>query len=198
MCTFVFASVCKCELYTVDTETFVEELFRGLNFQKIKFLWMVAPQNFEPNKDFVVKNFYKINAQWPCKAVTQYLKAVDTTYTRTFGEWQLVKTNLWWNSWVHARTMQVIFMTEMPLLLNNQWLFAMEDIARLCSFSEDRWNRLLHCDWKTVGKIARQAMDITLLYSLKIFWQASKATDFSCNLPYHSSSIFCHTNYLLI
>ena len=39
-------------------ETFVGELFRGLNFQKIKFLWMVVPQNFEPNKDIFVENFY--------------------------------------------------------------------------------------------------------------------------------------------
>ena len=43
---------------------------------------------------------------------------------------------------------QVIFMTETPLLLRkmelNHWLFATEGIVRPCSFSEDRWNHLLH------------------------------------------------------
>ena len=45
---------------------------------------------------------------------------------------------------------QVIFMTEMPLLLrrNNHWLFAMERIAHPCSSSKDGWNRSLHYDWK--------------------------------------------------
>ena len=40
----------------------------------------------------------------------------------------------------------------------------------------------LHCDWKMVGKTARQA----------------KVTDYSYNLLYHPSSIFHCTNYLLI
>ena len=44
----------------------------------------------------------------------------------------------------------------------NHWLFVTEGIVRPCSFSEDRWNRLLHCDWKMVGKTARQAIDIIL------------------------------------
>ena len=34
---------------------------------------------------------------------------------------------------------------------------------------EDWWNRSLHCDWKMVGKTARQAIEITLL-SLKYLW----------------------------
>ena len=51
----------------------------------------------------------------------------------------------------------------------------------LYCFSEDRQNRLLHCDWKTVKKTARQA----------------KVTDYLCNLLYHSSSNFHHTSYLI-
>ena len=35
---------------------------------------------------------------------------------------------------------------------------------------EDRWNRSLHCDWKTVGKTARQAIEISLLSLKKYLW----------------------------
>ena len=31
------------KIATVDVEIFMGEIFRGLNFQEIKFSWMVAP-----------------------------------------------------------------------------------------------------------------------------------------------------------
>ena len=72
---------------TIDVEIFEGEICRGLNFQEIKFLWMVAPQNFEPNKNFVVENFYTCKAVTGQSHSTRRLSAyVDTTYTRTFGK----------------------------------------------------------------------------------------------------------------
>ena len=39
-CFLLFSTVFSC---TVDVEIFMGEIFRGLNFQEIKFSWMVAP-----------------------------------------------------------------------------------------------------------------------------------------------------------
>ena len=72
---------------TVDAEIFVGEICHGLNFQDIKFLWMVAPQNFKPNENFVVENLYTCKAVTGQSRSTRRLSAyVDTTYTRTSGK----------------------------------------------------------------------------------------------------------------
>ena len=118
---------------------------------------------------------------WPKQScrVRRLSAYVDTTYmyTRTFGKHQLVKQ-------LCACQHQEIFMTEMSLLLKKleeSLAIATGGITCLCSFPEQRWNHYFHC--AVTGR-----------------WQARllRQAKYMCNLSYHSSSIFRHTNYSLL
>ena len=135
-------------------------------------------------------------AQWPkqspgshavpeaCRRFSVYMNAM---YTRTFGKCS-------WRNHIYGETVECMlepdnFHDRNAVAVEkdgiyNHWLSATEGIARPWSSSDNRWNRSLHCDWKMVGKTARQAMDIMLL--------TSQGTIYTCNLQYHS------TNYSLI
>ena len=52
-------------LNTVDAEIFVGEIFRGLNFQEIQFLWMVAPTKFWTQWKFLVCEKFQCRSKWP-------------------------------------------------------------------------------------------------------------------------------------
>ena len=81
-------------------------------------------------------------------------------------------------------------MTETPLLLRK----VEESLRAICHercvhalfLKIAWWDRSLHCDWKTVGKTASRQAKVT------------DYSTYSCDLPYHFSSIFRCTNYSLI
>ena len=92
---------------------------------------------------------------------------VDTTYTRTFWE---------------AAVGETVVCVPEPGIFHDRNAIAVEKdgiiighlpqkVSCICALFLKRWNGLLHCDWNTVGKTARQA----------------KVTDYSCN--YHNLSL---------
>ena len=171
----------------VDAEIFVGEIVRGLNFQEIQFSWMVVPRNFGPNENFCL---WKISMQVKmAKAVTQYQisRRLSRIKARTFWE---------------AAFGETVVCVLVPGNFHDRNAIAIEKDGRIIAGHLPRkvsrvhslflkiawWNCSLHCDWKTVGKTATCSRWLTD-YSTYLY---------SCNLPYHFSSIFHCTNYSLI
>ena len=130
------------------------EIFCGLNFQEIKFRGWLPPRNLKSTKILLSKIFARAQQLRSTRRLSVY---VDTTSTRTFEKWQLVKPvecMLEPGNFLDRNTVAVekdgIIIGYLP-----QKVLHVHALLRTGGTY-----RLLHCDWKTVGKTARQAMDI--------------------------------------
>ena len=150
------------------------EIFRGLNCQEIQFLWIVAPGE--------ILNPIIINFVFEKFAHAKWSKQSHSTRRLCIR-----RHHVYQNIWEVAVGGTVAYMLEPGNFHDRNAVIFVEKDGRIFGhlprkvsriFSEDRWNHLLHCDWKRrymyIGKTTRQ----------------TKVTDYSCNLLYHSSSNF--------
>ena len=164
-------------LNTVDAEIFVGEIFRGLNFQEIQFLWMVAPTKFWTQRKFFVCE--KFQCKWKWSRSTRRLSRIKA---RTFWE---------------AAVGETVVCVLVPGNFHDRNAVAVEKDGRIIAGHLPRkvshvhalflkiawWNRSLHCDWKMVDKTCSR-------------WLTDYST-YSCNLLYHFSLITDHASRLV-